>query len=108
VLGGKESLLPSGAELQTRECCPAVWGPCTYPGLMGWDVPFSPWLLQWGVSGTSVASLCSAALLEVLVLVGSSGACSKVLAAPLTPCFPSSFSTSENHTTQNPEHQLGK
>lgn len=62
------------------------------------DVPVSPGPLEWGVSGTSVGSLCSAALLEVLVLVGSSGACSKVLATPRTPCFPSSFSTSMNKT----------
>ena len=62
------------------------------------DIPVSPGPLVWGVSGTSVGSLCSAALLEVLVLVGSSGACSKVLATPRTPFFPSSFSTSKNKT----------
>lgn len=61
------------------------------------------------MSGTSVESLCSVALLEVLVLVGSSGACSKVLPTTRMPFFPSSFSTSKNQQKNNKKissHQL--
>ena len=60
-------------------------------------IPVSPGPLEWGVSGMSGLSLCSAALLEVLVLVGSSGACSRVPATPRMPFFPNSFSTSKKH-----------
>lgn len=63
----------------------------------GGHIPVSPGPLEWGVSGMSGVSLCSAALLEVLVLVGSSGACSRVPATPRMPFFPNSFSTSKKH-----------
>lgn len=63
----------------------------------GGHIPVSPGPLEWGVSGMSGMSLGSAALLEVLVLVGSSGACSRVPATPRMPFFPNSFSTSKKH-----------
>lgn len=105
----REENLPSNASLTWD--LPASLGrfhsllPTCHPGpglRWGWggDLPGSPGPLEWGISGTSVESLCSVALLEVLVLVGSSGACSKVPATPRMPFFPSSFSTSKNHQKQ--------
>lgn len=82
-----------------------VDSPRPQAGAGGEDVPVSPGPLGWGVSGTSGASLCSAALLEVLVLVGSSGACSRVPATPRMPFFPNSFSTSKNHQKNQQQNQ---
>lgn len=85
--------MPSvSAPLKASACLPGLRGE-------GWEgrVPLSPRPFVWSSSRASGASFCSAVFLQVLVLVGSSGACRVLPAAPLMPRFPSSFSTSKDH-----------